>query len=236
IYSCVGMVRKRMNSKVSRVNLTEEIYRIVKEEILSHKLKSGEKINIDQLARDLEVSNIPIREALSRLQSEGFLHIIPYKGMFVNLLSVKDLTELFEIRLHLEPLAVEKAVLKIPDQVLESMRESMIVLQSNKSIEVISELDKITAMNQSIHGTILDYCENYNLQQLVRGYSEQIQRYLSFIKLNLNVDNTKVEWSEHDAILQKLMERDVKGASDAMFKHIKNSGERTYEHFINTGI
>ena len=114
-----------MGTKISRVNLTEEIYRIVKEDILSHKLKSGEKINIDQLARSLEVSNIPIREALSRLQSEGYLHVIPFKGMFVNLMSLKDLNELFEIRLQLEPLAVEKAALLIPDDTLEQLQETM---------------------------------------------------------------------------------------------------------------
>jgi DNA-binding GntR family transcriptional regulator len=215
--------------------MTEEIYRIVKEDILSHKLKSGEKINIDQLARTLEVSNIPIREALSRLQSEGYLHIIPFKGMFVNLMSLKELNELFEIRLRLEPLAVEKAALIIPDEKLELLNESMISLQSAKPLQSASGLGTITLMNSSIHGTILEYCDNSSLQNLVRGYIEQIQRYLTFIKLNLDIGNTKVEWSEHNGILQKLIQRDAKGASDAMSKHIKNSQKRTNIHFINTG-
>jgi DNA-binding GntR family transcriptional regulator len=215
--------------------MTEEIYRIVKEDILSHKLKSGEKINIDQLARTLEVSNIPIREALSRLQSEGYLHIIPFKGMFVNMMTLKDLNELFEIRLHLEPLAVEKAALIIPDNKLELLNESMISLQSEKPLQSTNGLGTITEMNSSIHGTILDYCDNSCLQNLVRGYIEQIQRYLTFIKLNLDIGNTNVEWSEHNVILQKLIQRDAKGASDAMSKHIKNSQKRTNIHFINTG-
>lgn len=224
-----------MSSKISRVNLTEEIYRIVKEDILSHKLKSGEKINIDQLARSLEVSNIPIREALSRLQSEGYLHIIPFKGMFVNLMSLKELNEIFEIRLHLEPLAVEKAALIIPDKKLEQLNENMASLHSNKPLRPTNGLETITEMNFSIHGTILEYCDNAILKNLVRGYIEQIQRYLAFIKLNLDVDNTSVEWSEHNAILQKLILLDAKGASDAMSKHIKNSQKRTNTHFINSG-
>jgi DNA-binding GntR family transcriptional regulator len=224
-----------MRSKLSRVNLTEEIYRIVKEDILAHKLKSGEKINIDQLARSLEVSNIPIREALSRLQSEGYLHVIPFKGMFVNLMTLKDLNELFEIRLHLEPLAVEKAALIIPDDKLEKLQETMNSLQINLSSSSNNGFVTITEMNSSIHGTILDYCENTNLQNLVRGYMEQIQRYLTFIRLNLDVLTTNVEWSEHNAILQKLMQRDPKGASDAMSKHIRNSQKRSNDRFIKTG-
>ncbi|SEC80821.1 GntR family transcriptional regulator [Paenibacillus sp. GP183] len=225
-----------MGSKISRVNLTEEIYRIVKEDILSHKLKSGEKINIDQLARSLEVSNIPIREALSRLHSEGYLYVIPFKGMFVNLMTLKDLNELFEIRLHLEPLSVEKAALIIPDDKLEKLQETMKSLQINPTSRSTNGLVTITEMNTSLHGTILAYCENTNLQNLVRGYIEQIQRYLTFIQLHLDLDSTHVEWSEHNAILQKLMQRDPKGASDEMSKHIRNSQIRTNDRFIKTGI
>jgi DNA-binding GntR family transcriptional regulator len=226
----------QMGSKISRINLTEEIYRIVKEDILSHKLKSGEKINIDLLARSLEVSNIPIREALSRLQSEGYLYVIPFKGMFVNLMTLKDLNELFEIRLHLEPLAVEKAALIIPDDKLARLQETMNSLQTNQSSRSTNGFVTITEMNMSIHGTILAYCENTNLQNLVKGYIEQIQRYLTFIQLILDIDTTNVEWSEHNAILQKLMQRDPKGASEAMSKHIQNSQKRTNAQFIKTGI
>ena len=224
-----------MGSKISRVNLTDEIYRIVKEDILSHKLKSGEKINIDQLARSLEVSNIPIREALSRLQSEGYLHVIPFKGMFVNFMSLKDLNELFEIRLQLEPLAVEKAALLIPDDRLGKLEETMNSLKINASSRSVNGLERITEMNDSIHGTILEYCDNTNLRNLIRGYIEQIQRYVTFIQLKLDVDTTNVEWSEHHSILEKLMQRDPKGASAAMIRHLQSSQKRTNDHFINTG-
>jgi DNA-binding FadR family transcriptional regulator len=93
----------------------------------------------------------------------------------------------------------------------------------------------ISQMNISIHGTILEYCDNTSLKNLVKGYIEQIQRYLTYIKLNLDVSNTHAEWSEHNVILQKLIQRDARGAADAMSKHIKNSQKRTNTHFINTG-
>ncbi|NQX65172.1 GntR family transcriptional regulator [Paenibacillus alba] len=224
-----------MGSKISRVNITEEIYRIVKEDILSHKLKSGEKINIDQLARNLEVSNIPIREALSRLQSEGFIHVIPFKGMFVNMMSLKDLNELYEIRMQLEPLAVEKATNHLPAEVLENLQVTMDSLLNNPSTPSANGLDIIDEMNNSIHGTILSYCDNTNLQNLVRGYMEQIQRYLTFIQITLDVDTTNVEWSEHQAILQKLRDRDPQGAAAAMTVHLRNSQQRTNEFFVRTG-
>ncbi|MNR08412.1 putative HTH-type transcriptional regulator YdfH [compost metagenome] len=224
-----------MGSKINRVNVTEEIYRIVKEDILTHKLPAGEKVNIDLLARTLEVSNIPIREALSRLQSEGYLHMVPFKGMYVNLMSLQQLNELFEIRLRLEPLAVEKAVLQIPDDKLAKLSETFNAIRSNSTLHTHNGLASIAEMNVSIHGTILDYCDNISLQNLVRGYIEQIQRYLTFIKINLDVDNREVEWAEHNAILQQLIQRDVNGASAAMYLHISNSQKRANIHFKNTG-
>lgn len=223
-----------MATKINRVNVTEEIYRIVKEDILTHKLPAGEKINIDQLARTLEVSNIPIREALSRLQSEGYLHMVPFKGMYVNLMSLQQLNELFEIRLRLEPLAVEKAVLQIPDEKLARLSETLNAIRSNLASRPHEGLASIAEMNVSIHGTILAHCDNISLQNLVRGYIEQIQRYVTFIKINLDVDNREVEWAEHNAILQQLIQRDVTGASEAMYRHISLSQNRANIHFMNT--
>ncbi|MNY71779.1 hypothetical protein D3C86_2102010 [compost metagenome] len=69
----------------------------------------------------------------------------------------------------------------------------------------------------------------------MRGYIEQIQRYLTFIEINLDVDNREVEWAEHNAILQQLIQRDVNGASAAMYLHISNSQKRANIHFKNTG-
>ncbi|WP_174704650.1 GntR family transcriptional regulator [Paenibacillus physcomitrellae] len=224
-----------MGSRISRMNVTEEIYRIVKEDILTHKLPAGEKVNIDQLARTLEVSNIPIREALSRLQSEGYLHMVPFKGMFVNLMSLQQLDEIFEIRLQLEPFAAGKAALIIPDGKLAQLSSALDSIRANETARTNDGLQMITEMNDSIHGTILKYCDNHSLRTLVNGYLEQTQRYLTFIELTLDVDDREVEWAEHHAILQQLIQRNVNGASAAMFDHISKARRRANVHFRNTG-
>jgi DNA-binding GntR family transcriptional regulator len=100
--------------KITRTVVTKEIYEMIKEQILQHQLEPGEKINIDQLARELEVSNIPIRESLSRLVAEGLVMAVPYKGMFVTHMSLKELNDIFELRQSLEPLALRKAFHSLP--------------------------------------------------------------------------------------------------------------------------
>ncbi|WP_158299605.1 GntR family transcriptional regulator [Paenibacillus antri] len=223
-----------MSGKISRVNLTDEIYRMIKEDILSNRLKSGEKVNIDQLARTLEVSNIPIREALSRLQSEGYLHVVPFKGMFVNGMSEQDLNELFEIRLALEPLAAEKASPRIPDEALARLERFMASHRGDLPDAAEGRLKFVAEMNESVHGAILDYCGNANLRVTVRGYIERIERYLGFIRLHLEMDDADVEWREHQSIVERLAARHAAGAADAMRQHIERSRERTNLRFLQT--
>lgn len=110
-----------MTKQLHRYVLTDELYSLLKQQILSHTLPAGEKINIDKLTRELGVSNIPIREALFRLATEGFVTVVPFKGMYVAPLSLKDIDDIFEIRVHLEELAVRKAVRHIPQERLLQM-------------------------------------------------------------------------------------------------------------------
>jgi DNA-binding GntR family transcriptional regulator len=222
----------RLNQTIS----TEEIYQILKRDILTHKMPTGKRININQLARTLEVSNIQIREAFTRLQSEGYLHSVPFKGIYVNLLSQQELNELYEIRLQLEPFAVERATRVIPEEKLNWLYEYMINVCDRKLKGAKSGLELINEMNLSLHGTILQYCDNISLQNLLKGYIEQIQRYLVYIRLKLIVDDTAIEWAEHSEVLFKLLQRDAQGASVAMAIHIRNSQKRTIAHFISTGM
>ncbi|MCR8635617.1 GntR family transcriptional regulator [Paenibacillus radicis (ex Xue et al. 2023)] len=220
-----------MKKKLSKYVLTDEIYKIIKEQILSHELAPGEKVNIDKLARDLEVSNIPIREALSRLSSEGFVDMIPYKGMFVTPMSLKDLNELFELRIHLETLAVEKAAALIPEQELLHIKEKMDSFAKVKPASDSEFLQYVFEMNEILHGVILQYCGNDMLQNVVSGYIERIQSYLVFLQKNMNIDHSQLEWEEHAQILHQLIQRNVQEASRALRFHLQNSLERTKVYF-----
>ncbi|MDF2960651.1 MAG: transcriptional regulator, GntR family [Paenibacillus sp.] len=220
-----------MKKKLSKYVLTDEVYKIIKEQILSLELAPGDKVNIDKLARDLEVSNIPIREALSRLSSEGFVDMIPYKGMFVTPMSLKDLIELFELRIHLETLAVEKAAEVIPEKELLKIKEKMDSFSKVKPASDNEFLQYVFEMNEILHGMILNYCGNDMLQNIVSGYIERIQSYLVFLQKNMNIDHSQIEWEEHAQILHHLMERNVQEASLAVRRHLQNSLERTKIYF-----
>jgi DNA-binding GntR family transcriptional regulator len=221
-----------MKKGLNRYVLTDEIYAIIKGQILNHEIAPGEKVNIDQLSRNLEVSNIPIREALSKLAAEGLVDTVPFKGMYVAQMSLKELDEMFEIRMELECLAIRKAGLQIPKANLEQLELDM---QKWSIVEIEGSEAKvhfIAEMNRSLHGLILDHCNNQSLKNLIDMYIEKIQRYLSLHQKELEQKLIHDEWEEHMGILSYLIERDIPSAEHALKKHLENSYKRTREFFV----
>jgi DNA-binding GntR family transcriptional regulator len=220
---------------LNRNVLTQEIYNLLKEQILSHTLPPGDKINIDQIARDLDVSNIPIREALSRLTAEGLVRMVPFKGMFVTEISLQELDEIFEIRIPLEVLAVRKATRSIPAAEIEKALKDMNRLRKEASKGKTKGLDILVEMNERIHGMILRYSDNQILRDLIQMHRERIERYFAISYQEIQPDTLEVECLEHNTILEHLQKGDVAGAETAMQEHLISSHKRTREIFTANG-
>jgi DNA-binding GntR family transcriptional regulator len=220
-----------MNKGLSRYVLADEIYAVLKEKILNHDISPGEKINIDRLGRDLEVSNIPIRESLSRLSAEGLVETIPFKGMFVAKLSLRELEEIFEIRMELERLALRKAASRIPSERLEALEQDMRNRKGSEIADSDERIRFISEMNEELHGLILKHCGNVSLESLIRSYIEKVQRYLSLSRKSLDQSLVQEEWEEHMSIVRSLASRDVAAADQALKQHLNNSLARNRTFF-----
>ncbi|MFI9639203.1 GntR family transcriptional regulator [Micromonospora sp. NPDC051925] len=95
---------------VQRLTLTDDVYESVQALIMAHAIAPGDRISIDGLARSLQVSPTPVREALARLESDGLVRKRAMTGYTTTpLLSRKEFEELFELRLLLEPAAARRA-------------------------------------------------------------------------------------------------------------------------------
>jgi DNA-binding GntR family transcriptional regulator len=212
--------------QLSRYVLTDQLYLLIKNQILSHIMSAGDKINIDKLARDLGVSNIPIRESLFRLSSEGLVTIVPFKGMFVAEMSLKDIDEIFEIRQSLEELSIRKAANRVPKELLQQLLQQ-IQAEEDSTGEIGNE-DAISRMNDRLHGTILKYAKNENLRQTVTFLIERIHRYLNLHHYPIEI---RAEKLEHEAIIRALLEENTENAIQAMKLHLQNSHQRLRENF-----
>jgi DNA-binding GntR family transcriptional regulator len=99
-----------MNRPIARRTVAAEAAEILRQRILTGDLKSGQPIRQEQIAQELGVSRIPLREALKQLEAEGFVTIEPHKGAVVSTLSLAEVEELFELRIHLESWLLRDAI------------------------------------------------------------------------------------------------------------------------------
>ncbi|MRN56011.1 GntR family transcriptional regulator [Paenibacillus monticola] len=209
-------------NQLSRYVLTDELYKLLKDQIISHIMSAGDKINIDKLTRELGVSNIPIREALFRLASEGFVTNVPFKGMFVAEMNLKDIDDIFEIRNHLEELAIRKAALLIPRERLEQI---LLELGNHEQEGAVwnGEENRLLSMNEGLHGTILSYTSNSILQQMVTSLIERIYRYLNLYHYQIDLAAERIE---HESIVQALLAGDTEQAVASMRVHLQEAHRR----------
>ena len=96
-------------AEVERTTVAEDVYRSLKRDIITLRHKPGAALTENELAGMYGTSRVPVREACGRLQQEGLLTSLPYKGYFVNQISLKEIRECFDLRAVLEVFALELA-------------------------------------------------------------------------------------------------------------------------------
>ncbi|WP_164868046.1 GntR family transcriptional regulator [Rhodovarius crocodyli] len=116
---------------LDRMTLDRQAYRVVREALMSGRLRPGQAITLRGLAEALGVSRQPVGAALTRLETEGALLASPVSGrLYVPSLTPAELQELLEIRVHLEGLAARKAARLITPEELEDVRARCRVLEA----------------------------------------------------------------------------------------------------------
>ena len=107
---------KNLLESTSHGSLGNKIFNVLRDKILNEEYTKGQKLNEVALARQLNISRTPIREALKQLELEGLVKSIPNKGVYVLGFSHRDIDDMLEIRYALEGLAIQLAIERIDDE------------------------------------------------------------------------------------------------------------------------
>ena len=104
--------------------LREVVFKTLRNAIIHGELKPGERLMEEKLAKSLEVSRTPVREAIRMLELEGLVVMLPRKGAEVARITVEDLQETLEVRMAVEDLAVRLASLRIDEEGKAKLRKA----------------------------------------------------------------------------------------------------------------
>lgn len=209
--------------------LREIVFETLREAIINATLKPGERLMEIQLAEEMGVSRTPVREAIRKLELEGFVVMIPRKGAYVAGISMKDIADVFEIRAALEALAAGLAAERITEEELEQLER--ILVKIGECVKN-NDLEKLIEVDTEFHETLFKASRNERLVQIVSNLREQIQRFRT---ASLSTPGRmKYALEEHKKIVEAVSERDVELAQTLAREHIENA-ENSMLEVLNDG-
>jgi DNA-binding GntR family transcriptional regulator len=196
------------------------VYDEIRSRIIDNKYVPGEVLLERAISDELDVSRTPIREAFRRLESDGFVKIIPHKGVFVSGVSIDDLLEIFEFREALEKMAVRLFIAKANDATFKRIEKcSDEQLKAHKD----GDRDRFMKKDMDFHRII---AEGSNNNRLISGISS-IYDLVNRLAMAVENDPLLVDMAErhHRSLIGAIKKRDIDAAEKAMEVHIREVKE-----------
>ena len=198
--------------------LRELVLEALREAIFSGVLKPRERLMEIQLAEELGVSRTPIREALRKLELEGFIVMVPRKGAYVADFSLKDIEDVFEVRIALEGLAASLCADRATEEELELLER--LLVEKSEAINS-NNIEKLIDVDTRFHEAIYQASRNERLNNIISNLREQIQRYRTTSLQYPGRMRTSLE--EHRGIAEAIQARDGVLSRQLAQDHIENA-------------
>ncbi len=200
-------------SEARKETIATRVAGVLRAEILAADLPPGEKINLDRLRERLGVSLAPVREAMTRLVADGLVEVEDQRGYRVAPVSAANLTEITQLRLALEPLALETAIAR------GSLEWEGGVLAALHRLERTPPTDPArAAAHRAFHAALADGAAMPMLAAFCLRLLDLTGRYLALL------GPVQVEAPDHAAIAAAAVSRRGAEACDLLTRHIAASG------------
>jgi len=203
------------------LSIRERAYYYLKSLILNGELKPGDRLIERELATKLNISRTPIREALFRLESQGFVKTVPRKGVIVSNISSEEVVEVFNILSSLEVLAAKLAAERMDENTQKILDEKIAELEAFLN----SEQKDYEKIHIDMNMVLYKASKSPKLFEILSGLTDYIQ-----MSANMGYETPgrkEQAMKEHLEIMKALRKRDVEMAALLTKLHIENS-KRAY--------
>lgn len=202
-------------------SLTSALTSAVRKKILLGEYPAGEKIKEINLCREFNVSRTPVRIVFRNLEKEGLVKHIPNRGCFAVGMRYKDIEDLFEIRIALESMIVEKAIVLMDHETVNRL-----ISVNDRAYDFACEGDytKVLELDKDFHSIIYEAAGSRMLAQTISNYSEYMDtiRKTDFYSRDFGL---KVVY-EHKMIIDGFARKDCDKCKSALIYHLQESLKR----------
>jgi DNA-binding GntR family transcriptional regulator len=194
------------------------VARRIREAILSGRLRPGDRIPQDTLAREFGTSRIPVREALAELEGEGLIALAPHAGARVAKFNVAELEEVYRIRESVEPMVIAESAEHLTDEQVAELRLMVGEIEASTG-----RPEDWLQLDRRFHVATYAGADLPRARALVEGFWNRTQHYRRALILALDLKAFEIVHLEHRAILDALERRSGEDAAAALRSHIRRT-------------
>lgn len=211
------------------VQLSQEVASYIRELIMSGQLRAGEQLNMERLAKELDTSTTPVREALQVLKAEGFAQFESRRGFRIAPLTKRDISDLFLIQSNIAGELAARAASEFDSSDLELIHDLQSMMrEAAKRLE----LDEVELLNFRFHRTINQAASSPKLAWLLGVVVRYVpRRFYSMIPGWIDAS-----LRDHDSVIEALETHATEAAREAMALHIQHAGELLLAHLERQGF
>jgi DNA-binding GntR family transcriptional regulator len=191
----------------------------IRSRIVAGALPPGSRLVESALAEEFAVSMAPVREAIRRLEHEGFVSISPRRGAAVAQMSAEDVLDCYEIREALEVVAHRLAARRRKDEHLDDMRR---LLGEGDQLVRGEKWAELANVNTAFHASVSSASGNRELAELLAQYARRI----TWIFSQSAITAGRHAWSEHSSIADAIERQDESEAEALIRQHLSQSRQR----------
>ena len=211
---------------VTHRSLRDTIADDLRERIISGRFPPGQRLVERDLAAEMQVSRIPLREAFLQLEAEGLVQVQRRRGVVVASLSRKDVTNLFDVRESLESLAARLAAERADERAVQRLHA---ILVEAKTATGNHDADGIARANAAFHAAIVDIADN----ELLHSMMAPMNNRLRWLFRLTSATDPKFLCDAHTEIYEAIAARDPDRAARIAFEHIAATRLPTFVQLPN---
>lgn len=199
----------------SEESLSEQVYLEISQRIIDGKYRPGSRLREREIAEELNVSRVPVREALPRLESNGFIFTYPRRGAIIKQMTLRDVEELFDLRLCLEVFAARRAA-----EVAANGAPSPLLQQvMNQAMSIVDGPNEreISNTNAEFHTRIVEMTGN----ELLRMHMKSLAGRLRWLFTHTPDQDPRIQCAEHLALCKAIYDGRPDLAAALAFSHIE---------------
>ena len=210
---------KRLPAKET---LRSNIKDYIQQQIAEGRYQPGDRIVETQLARELNVSQAPVREAIMELAAMGLLEERPYSGSYVKHFSIAEIEDIFATRAFVEEYAARRAAQNITEEQLAQMEQVLNEMNSQQGMPTFVHLD------MEFHSLVMDAAGSPALK---RAWSVLRMADWTYLCAAITAFSLDEMIDQHWQIYRYLKAYEASSAAAYMFLHIKGFGDELSKHF-----